>query len=366
MKIMYDFQSFSMQKYGGISRYFNELQKGISSIKDNTVEIPILLSNNYYLSNNQHVKFINFLKNKNFRGKTTLFNMLNKPYSILKLKQQNYDIFHPTYYDPYFLQYLGNKPFVITVHDMIHEKFPDNFSRSDKTTQYKKLLCSKATKIIAISKNTKKDLIEILGIDESKIEVIYHGNSFSAAYNNSMKIDIPKKYILYVGTRNGYKNFNRFIKAVSKILIKNHDLNLVCAGGGAFSHKELTLLNELRIANKVLQYSIDDTTLAYLYKNALMFIFPSLYEGFGIPILEAFSCGCPVICSNTSSFPEIAKDAAIYFDPYCEASMYNAINKMLNDKRVREELINKGKKRVVFFSWDKAVYNTLNVYKYIV
>ncbi len=363
MKILYDHQIFTNQKFGGISRYFYEVINGLNKQTNIKCEISLLVSSNHYISDRKIVNHINLLPNKNFRGKVRLFNLINKPYSILKIRDQLFDIFHPTYYDPYFLKYIGNKPFVVTVHDMIHEKFKEFFSPKDKTSHYKKLLVEKATKIISVSKNTKKDLIDIFGIDESKIEVVYHGYLKSVKPNINLNFKLPDKYILFVGNRNGYKNFERFIKSISKILRKDKDLYVICAGGGKFNSKEIYLLSEFRIKNKVLQYDVNDEELAYLYRNASSFVFPSLYEGFGIPILEAFACGCPVVCSNSSSFPEIAEEAAYYFDPYSENSINYAIIKVIEDSKLRNELIHKGYEKLKDFSWEKTAEQTKKVYE---
>jgi len=363
MKILYDHQIFTNQNFGGISRYFYEVINGLNTQTNLKCEISLLVSNNHYISDRKIVNHINVLPNKNFRGKVRLLNLINKPYSILKIRKQQYDIFHPTYYDPYFLKYIGSKPFVVTVYDMIHEKFKDMFPQKDKTSHYKELLVKKAAKIIAISENTKKDIIDIFGIDESKIDVVYLGNSMLVKTNISLNFKLPDKYILFVGNRSGYKNFERFIKSISKILSEDRDLYAICAGGGIFKNNEIYLLSELKIKNKVLQYNVNDEELAYLYRNALAFVFPSLYEGFGIPILEAFACGCPVVCSNSSSFPEIAEEAAYYFDPYSENSINYAIIKVSEDRKLRNELINKGYEKLKEFSWEKTAEQTKKVYE---
>ncbi|MGJ0342973.1 glycosyltransferase family 4 protein [Aliarcobacter cryaerophilus] len=363
MKILYDHQIFTSQKYGGISRYFYELVRELDNISEVQYEIPLLVSNNHYISDKRFVNYINLLPNKQFRGKHRIFKLLNKPNNIWKLKQQKFDVFHPTYYDPYFLKYLGNKPFVLTVYDMIHEKFSDMFSSTDKTTEQKRLLVEKATKIIAISESTKKDLIELFGTDESKIEVVYLGNSMFPKADIKLGFEIPKKYLLFVGGRGAYKNFERFIKSVSELLNQDKELFVLCTGGGKFSSSESQLLNELEISKQVLQFNLDDDSLAYFYKNALAFIFPSLYEGFGIPVLESFACGCPLLCSNVSSLPEVAGDAACYFDPYSEESIKNAVSRVLNDSNFRKELINKGYEQLKEFSWKKTAEETKKIYE---
>lgn len=363
MKILYDHQIFTSQKYGGISRYFYEIIREFGDIQDMDCEIPLLVSNNHYISDKKFANYIDLLPNKQFRGKHRIFNIVNKPYSVMKLKQQQFDVFHPTYYDPYFLKYIGNKPFVLTVYDMIHEKFSDMFNSRDKTTEQKKILVEKATKIIAISQSTKKDLIELFGTDESKIEVVYLGNSMFPKANISIGYEIPKKYLLFVGSRGAYKNFERFIKSITELLNQDKELFVVCTGGGKFGNYEIKQFKELGISKQVLQFNLDDDSLAYFYKNALAFIFPSLYEGFGIPVLESFACGCPLLCSNVSSLPEVAGDGAYYFDPYSEDSIRDAVLKVLEDTTLREDLISKGHERLEKFSWKQTAEQTKNIYE---
>lgn len=366
MKILYDHQIFTTQKYGGISRYFYELIKAFETMEDVQTDIPLLISNNYYISDKNYVKHMNFFKNKEFRGKHRLMLMLNKPNMISELKKQDFDVLHITYYNSYFLKYLGNKPFVLTVYDMIHEKFQNMFPSNDKTSLYKKILIEKASKIIAISQSTKNDLIEFFDVDPSKIEVIYLANSMVLTETIKLTATIPKNYLLFVGSRAGYKNFDRFIYSSEKLLKENYDLSIVCAGGGQFNEYEISLFNKLNIRDKVYQYNLDDELLAHFYKNASLFIFPSLYEGFGIPVLEAFACECPLVCSNTSSLPEIAADAAEYFDPYSEASMHNAMNNVLNDSIYRQKLVDNGNKRLKLFSWEQTAIYTKKVYESVI
>lgn len=365
MKIQYDHQIFTSQKYGGISRYFYELMKEFDSLENVQTNTSLLFSNNHYISEKKYTNHIDFLSQKQFRGKHRLMNLFNKPNSIYRLKKQNFDIFHPTYYDPYFLDSIGEKPFVLTVYDMIHEKFSDMFSPSDKTSEQKRLLVEKATKVIAISQSTKKDLMELFGTEESKIEVVYLGNSMFPNSFEDKSIDIPKKYILFVGSRGAYKNFDRFISSISKMLNTDESLFVICVGGGKFSTQELENFSSLNITNQVKQYNLDDDTLANLYKNAQLFVFPSLYEGFGIPVLESFACGCPLVCGDTSSLPEVAGDAAQYFDPYSKESIREAVEKVLASNELQNELREKGTKRLELFSWKHTAIETKKVYESI-
>jgi glycosyltransferase involved in cell wall biosynthesis len=375
MKILYDYQIFEMQKYGGISRYFIELMRNFHQNCEINYELSLAHSNNYFINQNKlskeklHLvktektltssayKFIGQMKESNLE--------LTKK----KLLKQDFDVFHPTYYNPYFLKYIGTKPFVLTIHDMIHEIFPEYYSLNDKTILWKKMLAEKANRIIAVSENTKKDIMNLLEISSNKIDVIYHGVSMAENANGLKNIvnnwQLPSKYILFVGARERYKNFYFFIKSLCPFLQKNKDIFVICAGGGAFSVAEMNFLNSLNIGSRVMQQNVNDEDLTILYKNAITFVFPSLYEGFGMPMLESFACGCPVIASRVSSLPEIGEDAAIYFDPKDAKYMRDSIEKVIDDEQLRENMRLKGYKRLKNFSWRKTSMETKNFYQYL-
>ncbi|KKQ71368.1 MAG: Glycosyl transferase, group 1 [Candidatus Shapirobacteria bacterium GW2011_GWE1_38_92] len=356
MNILFDHQIFSVQEYGGISRAFAELFNELKKLEVNC-SVSLKLSNNYYLSDvGQKI----FFKNYSFPGKLTLMDLVNKMFSILKIRASSFDIFHPTYYDPYFLNYINHKPFVITVYDLIHEKFLYKLPSSKVTLEKKKLLINKAKRIIAISETTKKDIVEIYGINPNKIEVVYLGNSI-IPNNIYVEMKLPKKYILYVGGRQNYKNFDLFLRSITRFLLEKN-IFLFCAGGGGFKENEIKLFEELKLVNRIKQQEVTDDELAKCYAGALCFVFPSTYEGFGIPILEAFSCNCPVVLSNISCFKEVAKDAAEYFEPTSEISILKSIEKVTKSKRRRGILIAKGRKRLEYFSWKKCAEETLEVY----
>jgi len=333
---------------------------------DNEIEYKLSLkySNNYYLKELNHLPYKTLFENYSFKGKYRLLNILNKKVSKEYISKGDYDIFHPTYYDPYFLDFLNEKPFVLTIHDMIHEIFPEIFPLKDKISERKKLLTQRASKIIAVSENTKRDIMRILGIDEGKIEVIYHANSLKISKDvKTINIKIPEKYILFIGSRRGYKNFDLFIDAVSPLINEDNELNIVCAGGGDFNKIEIEKFRSLKIRDKLFYFSGSDSILACLYQKAIAFVFPSLYEGFGIPILESFACGCPVIVSNTSSLTEVAEEAAIYFDPNDKLSILNSIQKVIYNDILSKQLINKGIERVKEFSWEKTADKTKKIYE---
>ncbi len=365
MKILYDSQIFELQKYGGISRYFVELMSAYNDDKDMDITLSAKISDNEYLLKNNICNNWTLPAKYIIKKRNQIQRKVNRLFLKYKLKTGTIDVFHPTYYNPYFLEYIGDTPFVLTIYDMIHEKFSNMISSQDQTSINKKLLAERASKIIAISESTKRDIIDILGVKASKIDVVYLGNSMMPSDQLCTLKDLPSKYILFVGNRTIYKNFNRFIKAISMLLNDGTDLHVVCVGGGIFSEDEKKILSELNIDEKVHQYNIDDNTLSKLYQQALLFVFPSMYEGFGIPILEAFACDCPLACSNTSSLPEVAGDAAAYFDPMDEVSILITITQILSSSELRKKLVQNGRERLKIFSWEKTAQETKKVYKSI-
>jgi len=369
MKVLYDTEIFDLQVFGGISLYFSKLFDYFSKDKDIDFTVPVIYSDNQYIRNSELSKYISFYGNiVPFRKQLTKFFIrLNEINTVKKLKKQDFDIYHPTYFNSDFLKYLKNKPFVLTVHDMTLEVLPEYFvfdKKAENTVKIKKYLIEKAARIIAISENTKKDILKFTNIDERKIDVIYHGKPFkSVEYKDNIDY-LPQKYILFVGQRSKYKNFVSFISSIAELLLNNEKLHLICAGGFNFNKTEKEIINSLNLTNKVIYTGIEcENKLITLYKNALCFVFPSLYEGFGFPILEAFQCGCPLVCSNTSSFPEVAGEAACYFDPYDTESIKDAINKVLYNENLKQEMIIKGFLKTEKFSWESTQKNTKIVYE---
>lgn len=345
-----------MQKYGGISRYFANLHDGISELKGYESNLGLLFSDNAYLKT-KHLpaQWLNSVVSKPSRRYK-----YNKWCSKYLLGQNNFDVFHPTFYHPYFLKSL-KKPYVLTVHDMINELFPEYYA-TDPFTRYKGELIAKANHIIAISESTKNDIQKFFNVDDKKISVIHLSNYVRANLDQSDLAPPGNSYILFVGDRFGYKNFDLFLKAAAPLLIK-YSLKLICAGGGAFKADEIELIDKLHITGLISQRSVGDTELAKLYKNAVAFIYPSLYEGFGLPVLEAFANGCPLIVSNTSSLPEVGGDAAEYFDPADQESITFAIDKVINNKTLQQELRIKGTDRLKLFGFETCLQKTLQVYK---
>ncbi len=384
MKVLYDYQTFQFQTFGGISRYFVELMRLLESNHKLDINLPRIYSKNSYIKQLhlpkgnvlRAVEYKDFFPNSEFKGKWSLFCLLekwgvltdgksyNQVSSAERIKLQDFDIFHPTYYETYFLEHIGSKPFVLTVHDMIHEALCESVPTFNvPLIQQKKELIERCSKIIAVSESTKQAIIKMYNTEADKIRVVHHGNSMNPADGLTVTMKLPQKYVLYVGRRDFYKNFDCLIRSLAPLLKKDKDFYLICAGGAPLKDNEVKQLKTFDVENKVLYYDIDDNRLVQLYSHAQAFIFPSLYEGFGIPILEAFACGCPVLLNDIAVFHEVAEDAAIYFKADNEESTREAVLNIINDDQLKCRLKKDGGRRLACFSWEKTAESTYEVYK---
>lgn len=349
MKVLVDYQILCIQKYGGISKYTYNMIREIMNCEKIEFRIPVLISVNEYFRN-----IIDGITLKKYLKKGKIFlRTINKVYTIFYVMTHKIDIYHPTYYDPYLLKLCKIKKIktVVTIHDMIYELFADEIPNAKKTIHWKKKFIYQSDIIIAVSENTKKDIIRFYpDINQKKIRVIYEGGICNENITPISKL--PHKYILYVGNRKLYKNFMFFLASIIKILQEN-DISLVCVGGGEFSKEEKELLREHEVEDKVVWFDCTEDELNDVYRKAVMFVYPSLYEGFGIPILEAFANGCPVVCSSTSCFPEIAGDAAAYFAPDNKKDIREKVSMMMGDGKLRADYVDKGRIRNKSFSWSK-------------
>jgi glycosyltransferase involved in cell wall biosynthesis len=352
LRVLYDYQAF-MQRQGGVSRYFAELLGALKGMEGFEALLPRFFSDNEYLASR-----ITFLTQRHFKGKERIMGALNR-IGAVKTLRANFDVFHPTYYRPYFLKAL-KRPLVITVHDMIHELFGSVNIRDDGTAKHKRILCDRAARIIAVSANTKKDVCTLLGVPEEKVSVIPHATNLRYAGGPRLH---DRPYALYVGTRSGYKNFSNLLEAAATVLPR-HGIDLVCVGGGTLSSPEKESIRECGLSERVFHIpSPTSEQLSSLYYFASVFCYPSFYEGFGIPLLEAFACGCPVAASSTSSLPEVAGPAAEYFDPRSVESISSAIERVVLDRSRASELVRAGTDRLGSFSWKESAIRTLQVYR---
>jgi glycosyltransferase involved in cell wall biosynthesis len=345
MKVLFDHQIFQAQKHGGISQYFSELHK---RLPDSDIAI------NY--SRNGYIDYpITELPKQKYLGIAGyyLIDYLNRQ-NVIRCLSGDFDIFNPTYYNPYFLKHLHGKPYVLTVFDMAHERYPEMFGDAAMVIRNKKSIVENATRIIAISQSTKDDMLQEYEIDPDKITIIYLATSLTP---RDHIVHSGERYILFVGSRAArYKGFYEFTKATGQLLREDKGLHIVCAGGGPFTNEEICMFYP-DVQSRVHQMPFkDNDDLARLYQQAEVFVFPAWIEGFGIPQLEAMACECPIACSDIPIFREIAGNVAEYFDVSDIDSIRNAINRATAIRR-------SGKRRAECFSWDKMAEQTMKVYE---
>lgn len=373
MKIAYDSQIFCQQTYGGVSRYFCEIASRIAKGSGVQVSITAPMHINAYLAHVPPGILSGFRAPNTDRVQTNcgaIYPRLAKRLSLLMgdwmLRATNPDIVHETYFSPYRLGTRRPRR-VLTIYDMIHEKFASNFPHSDKTARYKALAAERADHVICISESTRRDTIEILGLHPDKTSVIYLGFDLMHADGDRARdlfSSTNNPFLLYVGNRGGYKNFLGLLEAYATSPQLRTGYRLICFGGGALNMDEQKAIHKLGLdSSHVMQLGGSDQSLASLYERASAFIYPSLYEGFGIPPLEAMSYDCPVVCSKTSSIPEVVGDAGEYFDPADIESMRAAIEQVVTSDSPRKLLIAKGRARLKYFSWDRCAAETLDIYR---
>ena len=368
MRIAFDHQAFTRQRYGGVTRYYFHLINCLSYNNRNQVGVFAPFHINEYIktlpTSLLQGKFINRYP---FKLKP-LFRYFNTYTARPLIARWKPDVIHETYFSPVRTGPI-DVPSVVTVYDMTHELYPGEFYSWDRTSVHKKKAVDRAKHIICISESTRNDLVEIFNIPKEKIDVIY------LAYEDRSLVDsnqtryrfntTDRPFILFVGHRNGYKNFSRFLIAVSTSTEISKQFDVICFGGSPFTHNEEKLIKKLGLIDSIKYVGGGDDVLNELYKSASALIYPSLYEGFGLPLLEAMFHNCPVICSNTSSLPEVADDAAEYFDPVDENSIVGALKNVLLSQDRHNELVHKGKDRLQFFSWEKCAKQTLQIYEKI-
>ena len=255
--------------------------------------------------------------------------------------------------------------YVLTVFDCIQELFPSKRLGNIRMRHMKKRAIQRADSIIAISENTKRDIIRLYGVPDEKISVVYLGGTEhqnnTGDQEKNLPAGLPEKYILFVGMRDGYKNFDTFLQAIKKVTQSDKEIKVVCVGKD-FTEKENKYLFELGIKDIVISIRADDNELAAIYRNALCFVYPSKYEGFGIPILEAFEFECPVAASDIGCFREVGGDAALYFSPDSAENIAETINKIIKDEEKRKTLIAAGSQRKQLFSWDSTAEKIKEIY----
>ena len=275
--------------------------------------------------------------------------------------RRHLDIVHNTFYLPHGLASYPGAKRIVTVHDMIPEVMPKTRRRLDFLT-LKRRYVNSAHHVICVSEATKRDLLRVYGDITAPISVVHHGVDEMFRPGVGTRAELPDNYVLYVGNRSQYKDAIVLMRAFSSIHNDYPGLTLLFVGGGALTAAETRELARLGIAGKTLHLSLADEAMPAAYGNAALSVFPSHYEGFGLPAVEAMACGTPTILADATSLPEVGGDAAVYFAPGDDAELASAMRRVLEDPDLREDLRSRGLQRAAGFTWEKSARETLAVY----
>jgi glycosyltransferase involved in cell wall biosynthesis len=373
LRVLYDHQVFSLQDAGGASRYHFELVRNLQGLHEIAMEVLLGL--------NCSVLPFRSLEQAGTRvfGRRTAVEpglyryAMNELFSAVAAPLTGrVDIYHPTLYRA--LPWVRRQGVVVTHHDCIHERFPHLFPNAASIMATKRKLFAQADAIICVSASSQRDLLHFYDVPEDKTHVVHHGFAPFGLIESEVDrnrvdkggVQTSAPYLLYVGSRASYKNFGLLLEAFSRSGLAG-DYRLFVVGGGAFSSQEQEQIASLQLAGAIdLVPKADDATLARAYRDAALFVYPSLYEGFGFPPLEAMSVGCPVLANRTSSLPEICGDAAFYFDSSDPEQLAQRLQSIVEDKQGLADKRKLGEEQVKLYDWGRCAHSTLAVYRQVI
>lgn len=356
MRIAFDEQIFAIQDYGGISRQFAELAKQFTSHAEfdvvlESIHAPVI--NRYLLDNPNLSKVLDVWPAR------SEWHSLARYFTRIR-PRLNVDIVHNTFYLPHGLAGYPKARRVVTVHDMIPEQMPKTRRRLDFIT-LKKRYVNSAHHVICVSNYTRDDLYRTYGDIQAPVSVVHHGVDPLFIPGAAPIESFPSRYIIFVGNRGQYKDADVLMKAFARH--SSADLSLVFVGGGPWTSDESRSLRALGIEDRTFQFSLPDALMPAAYGNALLCVFPSRFEGFGLPALEAMACQTATVLARATSLPEIGGEAARYFNPGDSEDLSNVLRELLQDDNQRSELAQAGVERAKAFTWQASAAMTANVYR---
>ena len=368
MEIFYDGAIYSIQQYGGINRYFYNLIQNLSTgwtAKLVVAELPQSLPEHPNLS-------VPCVRSANSKWQLKAIRKSLEGWKCRRqLKLSQATLIHPTYYWTLSRDGYRNSrlPLVLTVHDFTHERFQSEMKHTAKQIAWKREAIQRADRIVCVSQSTLNDLAEFYPGTEAKAKVVHLGCDFQPAEENASShesTDSQGEYFLFVGGRASYKNFDVMIRALQIVVRQCPQVELKCVGA-PWTSAEQAAIAQAGLGDHVINMGrVSDQVLQQLYSNSLAFVYPSKYEGFGIPLLEAMRCGCPVIASNRSSFPEVLGGSGILFEPDDQAELADAMIEVAKRGAMRDNLVQGGLARAVEFSWTKMAKETEHIYQTLV
>lgn len=359
LRILYDFEAFSDQSYGGISRYVLELARRVAEADDTEVHLAAGWHRNYYLKTDHPTwasgqYFPAWPKTGEVRRRLNAILMRR---AIARFRP---DIVHRTYHRE-AAAYPGAHATVATIHDLTYFLYPESFPGGEVVRKRLAQVARTSDHLLCDSENTRQDAVRILDLDPSAASVVHLGVHPWTGTASPAPID--GDYLLFVGQRSGYKNFSHLIQGLARHRMLE-SRRLAVFGGGPFTDPERHELEALGLTNRVVPLTGDDSFLATSYAHAEALVYPSLYEGFGLPVLEAMAHGCPVVCSDRSSLPEVGGKAAAYFNPEDDGqTLKQALASVTETPESRTGWIEAGRERIRSFTWDRCAEQTLSVYR---
>jgi glycosyltransferase involved in cell wall biosynthesis len=356
LRVTYDHTIFTAQAHGGISRYFCEIIPRIAAKEGVSVSAYMGSFVTRYGLERHRGSFAHFAGRRRpdwprTGGVASRLGNRRFPRFLAASAADVYHATHNTVLAPH-----ARVARVLTVHDCIHERM---MRRRDPVVQ---AAVEAAEGLICVSERTRADVMDVYGVPERKTRVVYHGDSLRDVAPGPPPAAGP--YILYVGARYVYKNFRGLLLAYGTSARLRDDFRLVCFGGGPLTPDEWHAVTAFGIESRVhVVPAGDDAALAGAYAHAAALVYPSLYEGFGMPLLEAMGQGCPVVCSKTSCLPEVAGGAAVLFDPQNTGELAAKLEATVYDSGERARLRAAGLARERTFTWERAAAETLDFYR---
>ncbi len=365
IRVAFDHRIFAVQAYGGISRYFAGI---VPQLGQHGVEARVVapLHHNAYLPDLPPA-LVRGLRIPSLRGSRRLALRVNALAGPLLTRPLRPHIVHETYFGAR-REAPPAARIVLTVYDMIHELFPDQLD-DPQTRALKAAAIARADRIHCISRSTRRDLLRFYPEAEERSEVIHLAcdpGFAAAAAEREGGAATERPFILHVGPREAYKNFAALLHAYAASPRIVRDFDLVCAGGSPFAPAEQQAIAALGLAGRVRQFPADDAVLRRCYARASLFVYPSLYEGFGIPILEAMASGCPVVAVNVSSVPEVCGDAALLVEQGSAEALREGIERVLDDPARARAMIGAGRRQAAAFSWQRTAARTAASYRALI